>query len=56
LRAFSTPQTARVRGCARCEGLVQRFPKLMQVFVSIDSMVGADYEAGLKNLKALAEK
>ena len=30
--------------------------KLMQVFVSIDSMVGPDYEAGLKNLKALAEK
>jgi hypothetical protein len=26
------------------------------VFVSMDSMVGPDYEAGLKNLKALAEK
>lgn len=30
--------------------------KLMQVFVSMDSMVGPDYEAGLKTLKALAEK
>lgn len=30
--------------------------KLMQVFVSMDSMVGPDYEAGLKNLKALAEQ
>ena len=30
--------------------------KLMRVFVSIDSMVGPDCEAGLKNLNALAEK
>jgi uncharacterized protein YndB with AHSA1/START domain len=30
--------------------------KLMQVFVSMDSMVGKDFEAGLANLKAAAEK
>ncbi|AOJ06287.1 SRPBCC family protein [Burkholderia mayonis] len=29
--------------------------KLMQVFFSIDKMVGADFTAGLANLKALAE-
>jgi uncharacterized protein YndB with AHSA1/START domain len=30
--------------------------KLMQVFVSMDRMVGQDFEAGLANLKAVAEK
>ena len=30
--------------------------KVMQVFVSMDSMVGKDFEAGLANLKAAAEK
>ena len=30
--------------------------KLMQVFVSMDAMIGKDFEAGLANLKALAEK
>ena len=30
--------------------------KLMQVFVSMDSMIGKDFEAGLANLKALTEK
>lgn len=30
--------------------------KLMQVFVSMDSMVGKDFEAGLANLKAVAER
>lgn len=30
--------------------------KLMSVFMSIDKMVGPDFEAGLANLKALAEK
>ncbi len=32
------------------------FSKLMQVFMSMDSMIGKDFEAGLANLKALAEK
>ncbi len=30
--------------------------KLMQVFLDMDRMVGTDFEAGLANLKALAEK
>lgn len=30
--------------------------KVMQVFVSMDKMVGPDFEAGLANLKAAAEK
>ncbi len=30
--------------------------KVMQVFVSMDSMIGKDFEAGLANLKAIAEK
>lgn len=30
--------------------------KLMTVFVSIDKMIGKDFEAGLANLKAAAEK
>jgi uncharacterized protein YndB with AHSA1/START domain len=30
--------------------------KLMQVFVSMDALIGKDFEAGLANLKAAAEK
>jgi hypothetical protein len=30
--------------------------KLMQVFVSRDSLIGKDFEAGLANLKVLVEK
>ena len=30
--------------------------KLMQVFVSMDSLIGKDFEEGLTNLKALSEK
>lgn len=32
------------------------FSKLMQVFINMDKMVGTDFEAGLANLKAVAEK
>jgi uncharacterized protein YndB with AHSA1/START domain len=32
------------------------FAKVMQVFLSMDSMVGKDFETGLANLKAVAEK
>lgn len=38
------------------EGQNNFVSKLMQVFFSMDSMVGPDYEAGLKALKALAER
>jgi len=30
--------------------------KVMSVFISMDNMVGSDFETGLRNLKALAEK
>jgi uncharacterized protein YndB with AHSA1/START domain len=30
--------------------------KVMQVFISMDSLIGKDFEAGLANLKAVAEK
>jgi uncharacterized protein YndB with AHSA1/START domain len=30
--------------------------KVMSVFVSMDSMIGKDFEAGLNNMKAIAEK
>lgn len=30
--------------------------KLMSVFISMDKMIGTDFEAGLANLKAVAEK
>ena len=30
--------------------------KLMQVFVSMDTMIGKDFEAGLANLKAVVER
>jgi hypothetical protein len=30
--------------------------KLMGIFVNMDQMIGKDFEAGLDNLKALAEK
>jgi hypothetical protein len=32
------------------------FSKVMQVFFDMDRMVGRDFEAGLANLKAVAEK
>jgi hypothetical protein len=30
--------------------------KVMQVFISMDKMIGKDFEAGLANLKTVAEK
>jgi hypothetical protein len=30
--------------------------KVMHLFVNMDRMVGTDFEAGLANLKAIAEK
>ena len=30
--------------------------KVMQVFMNLDNMIGKDFEAGLANLKSLAEK
>ena len=38
------------------QGPTPYFAKVFQVFVSMDSMVGKDFEAGLATLKAVAEK
>jgi hypothetical protein len=38
------------------EGPVPYFAKIIHVFINMDSMVGKDFEAGLANLKAAAEK
>lgn len=38
------------------QGPMPYISKLMGIFVSMDKMIGPDFEAGLKNLKAVAEK
>jgi hypothetical protein len=38
------------------EGPCPYFAKVMHVFINMDNMVGRDFEAGLANLKAVAEK
>lgn len=38
------------------QGPMPYISKLISVFVSMDRMIGPDFEAGLKNLKAVAEK
>jgi len=38
------------------EGPTPYLAKIIQVFISMDSMVGKDFEAGLASLKAIAEK
>ena len=38
------------------EGQNNFMSKIMQVFMDMDKMVGPDFEAGLANLKAAAEK
>jgi uncharacterized protein YndB with AHSA1/START domain len=38
------------------QGKCNFISKIIQVFVSMDKMVGPDFEAGLANLKAVAEK
>jgi hypothetical protein len=37
-------------------GPVPYFAKVLHVFVDMDRMVGGQFEAGLANLKAVAEK
>ena len=37
-------------------GPVNYMGKLMTVFVSMDKMIGGDFERGLANMKAIAEK
>ena len=38
------------------QGPTPFFGKIMHVFVNMDRMVGKDFESGLANLKAVAEK
>jgi hypothetical protein len=38
------------------QGKTPYFAKIIHVFLNMDSMVGKDFEAGLANLKAVAEK
>ncbi len=38
------------------QGPTPFFGKILHVFVDVDKMVGRDFEAGLANLKAIAEK
>ncbi len=37
-------------------GPVPYFAKILHLFINMDKMVGTDFEAGLSNLKALAQK
>ena len=50
------PQAGETRVNWVMHGPAPFMTKLMGVFVSMDSMVGKDFEAGLANLKAAAEK
>jgi hypothetical protein len=38
------------------QGDTPYFAKIIHVFFNMDSLVGKDFETGLANLKALAEK
>jgi hypothetical protein len=38
------------------QGPTPFFGKILHVFVNVDKMVGRDFETGLANLKAIAEK
>ena len=51
-----TPATGGTEVAWSMEGKNNFISKVMQVFMSMDKMVGPDFEAGLANLKAAAEK
>ena len=50
------PQGDETRVTWRMHGPAPFMAKVMHVFINIDKMVGKDFEAGLANLKRLAEK
>jgi hypothetical protein len=50
------PQGANTQVTWAMSGPMPYLSKLMTTFVSMDRMVGSDFETGLANLKALAEK
>ena len=51
-----TPQGDATQVNWRMHGPAPFISKLMQVFVSMDKMIGKDFEEGLANLKAVAER
>ncbi len=51
-----TPQASGTQVTWKMQGPSPYVTKLMQVFVSMDKMVGKDFEVGLANMKAVAEK
>ena len=51
-----TPQGDATQVNWRMHGPAPFVSKLMQVFVSMDTMIGKDFEEGLANLKAVAER
>ena len=51
-----TPEAAGTRVTWTMHGPANFISKVMQVFMNMDRMVGNDFEAGLANLKSLAEK
>lgn len=51
-----TPEGNATRVSWKMEGPVPYFFKIMHVFINMDRMCGRDFETGLANLKALAEK
>ena len=50
------PKAATTNVTWAMEGPAPYFAKIIHVFIDMDSMVGKDFEAGLANLKAVAEK
>ena len=50
------PQGEATRVSWSMRGPAPFISKVMQVFINMDNMVGRDFEAGLANLKAVAEK
>lgn len=51
-----TPADGGTRVVWAMEGRLNFVAKLMHIFFNMDRMVGQDFEDGLTNLKALAEK
>jgi uncharacterized protein YndB with AHSA1/START domain len=51
-----TPQGKGTEISWAMEGPVPYFAKIIHVFINMDEMVGGEFEAGLANLKTLAEK
>ena len=51
-----TPQGETTNVSWVMQGPTPYFAKIIHVFINMDNMVGKDFEAGLANLKAAAEK